>query len=204
MPAWIHGRAEHILAKNPSMPKGEAFAIATQQAHAVGKSPKSYGTLEGRETAKAKYDTPKDDKKTANPGGLKSPKLEKDSGFLETIKNTLTAPIPGTPELLGGAKAGIQQATRFGGRGKGPSEGFKAFQEKRSGIDPVMFHAFADEMRKIAGATITVAPAAVPGPSPTAKQPTRAEAPPLPPLPTGLNVMFAPKPRGAVGNSVPG
>jgi hypothetical protein len=37
MPAWIHNRAEHILAKNPSMPKGEAFAIATQQSHAVGK-----------------------------------------------------------------------------------------------------------------------------------------------------------------------
>lgn len=75
MPAWMHQRAEHILTKNPSMPKSEAFAIATQQSHALGKSPKSYGTLEGRETAKAKYDTPKDDKKTANPGNLSSPKM---------------------------------------------------------------------------------------------------------------------------------
>lgn len=79
MPAWIHDRAEHILAKNPSMPKSMAFALATQQSHAVGKSPKGYGTEEGRETAKAKYDTPKDDKKTANPGGLTSPKMEKKS-----------------------------------------------------------------------------------------------------------------------------
>lgn len=77
MPKWIHDRAEHLLAKNPSMPKSQAFAIATQQAHAVGKSPKGYGTNEGRRTAKAKYDTPKDDKKTANPGQLESAKMDK-------------------------------------------------------------------------------------------------------------------------------
>ncbi len=75
MPAFIHQRAEHISAKNPSMPKSEAFAIATQQSHALGKSPKGYGTAEGRATAKAKYDTPKDDKKTANPGHLESAKF---------------------------------------------------------------------------------------------------------------------------------
>lgn len=75
MPAWIHQRAEHIAAKNPSMSKSEAFALATQQSHALGKSPKGYGTSEGRSTAKAKYDTPKDDKKTANPGGLESAKF---------------------------------------------------------------------------------------------------------------------------------
>lgn len=72
----MHARAEHILAKNPSMPKSEAFAIATQQSHALGKSPKGYGTAEGRHTAKAKFDTPKDDKKTANPGGLTTPRLK--------------------------------------------------------------------------------------------------------------------------------
>lgn len=75
MPEWMHNRAEHILAKNPSMPKSEAFAIATQQSHALGKSPKGYGTAEGKATAKAKFDTPKDDKKTANPGGLTSEKM---------------------------------------------------------------------------------------------------------------------------------
>lgn len=75
MPAWIHDRAEHLLAKNPSMPKGQAFALATQQGHALGKSPKGYGTSDGRERAKEKYPTPKDDKKTANPGGLTSAKL---------------------------------------------------------------------------------------------------------------------------------
>jgi len=66
MPEWIHTRAEHILGKNPSMPKSEAFAIATQQSHALGKSPKGYGTAQGRREAKAKYDTPGDDEKKAS------------------------------------------------------------------------------------------------------------------------------------------
>lgn len=57
------------------MSKSEAFAIATQQSHALGKSPKSYGTVKGRQEARAKFDTPKDDKKTANPGNLESPKM---------------------------------------------------------------------------------------------------------------------------------
>jgi len=82
MPAWMHARAEHILAKNPSMPKSEAFAIATQQSHALGKTPKSYGTAEGKSVAKEKYDTPGDDKRTANPGKLKSSVMLKTSADL--------------------------------------------------------------------------------------------------------------------------
>jgi hypothetical protein len=70
MPQWIHDRARHIQAKNPGMAESTAFAVATQQAHATGKSPKSYGTSEGRQEAKAKYKTPSDDKKTADPGGI--------------------------------------------------------------------------------------------------------------------------------------
>jgi hypothetical protein len=65
MPEWIHARAERLLEKNPSMPKGEAFAIATQQSHALGKSPKGYGTTKGREMAQRKFSTPDDDQKTA-------------------------------------------------------------------------------------------------------------------------------------------
>ena len=51
MPAWIHDRAEHLLAKNPSMDKSTAFAIATQQGHKLGKNPKKYGTKEGKQEA---------------------------------------------------------------------------------------------------------------------------------------------------------
>lgn len=76
MPAWIHDRAEHLLAKNPSMKKSTAFAVATQQSHATGKTPKDYGTREGKSEAKSKYDKPKKEyKKTPNPKNLDSPKL---------------------------------------------------------------------------------------------------------------------------------
>jgi hypothetical protein len=70
MPQWMHDRARHIQAKNPEMPESEAFAIATQQSHALGKSPSGFGTEEGHRKAKLKYTTPGDDKKTADPGGL--------------------------------------------------------------------------------------------------------------------------------------
>lgn len=99
MPAWIHSRAEHILAKNPSMPKGQAFAIATQQSHAVGKSPKGYGTSSGRATAKAKYPTPGDDRKTANPGRLTSPIMEK-KALVERLARLALTDVPGTPRLV--------------------------------------------------------------------------------------------------------
>jgi hypothetical protein len=81
MPQWIHDRAEHIRAKNPEMPQSMSFAIATQQSHATGKTPKGYGTAEGREEAKEKYTTPGDDKKTADPGGL----AEKRAGFFRAV-----------------------------------------------------------------------------------------------------------------------
>lgn len=67
MPAWIHDRAQHILRKNPDMDESQAFAIATQQAHALKKAPKGYGTSEGRAAARRKYRTPSDDVKTADP-----------------------------------------------------------------------------------------------------------------------------------------
>jgi len=76
MPEWIHNRAEHLLAKNPSMNKSTAFAIATQQGHKMGKSPKGYGTKKGKKVARAKYDKPrKEYVRGANPGKLNSPKL---------------------------------------------------------------------------------------------------------------------------------
>lgn len=67
MPKWIHDRARHIQDRNPSMPSSEAFAIATQQAHALNKSPKDYGTVEGRLVAADKYRTPQDDAVQADP-----------------------------------------------------------------------------------------------------------------------------------------
>lgn len=79
MPAWLHQRANHIRAKNPGMPESESFAIATQQSHAAGKTPKDYGTAAGKRQAKKKYDAPKSEyKKTPDPGGVGKAKF---SGF---------------------------------------------------------------------------------------------------------------------------
>jgi hypothetical protein len=76
MPAWLHARAKHILAKNPAMDKQQAFAIATQQGHRLGKNPKGWGTPEGRANAREKYMHPKKMYvKTPNPGNLESSKL---------------------------------------------------------------------------------------------------------------------------------
>lgn len=90
MPQWIHDRAEHLLAKNPKMEKSTAFAIATQQSHRLGKSPKGYGTKKGRKEARQKYDKPrKEYKKTSNPGKLDSPKMpgkpKEASAFLDEL-----------------------------------------------------------------------------------------------------------------------
>ena len=71
MPAWIHDRARHLQAKNPDMSEQAAFAIATQQAHKLGKTPKGYGTAEGKKTAKSKFTSPrKSYVQTADPKGI--------------------------------------------------------------------------------------------------------------------------------------
>lgn len=49
------------------MPESESWAIATQQSHATGHTPKGYGTAEGKHKAKQKYDTPGDDEQQASP-----------------------------------------------------------------------------------------------------------------------------------------
>lgn len=142
MPAWIHARAEHILAKNPSMPKSQAFALATQQSHALGKSPKGYGTEQGRETAKAKYKTPGDDKKKANPGNLKSEKMAmdaitmhafsdelqkiKEAGFLDSVKRIAMTDVGGPKGILQPAGQIAQNA-----KVKKPGADFAAWQAKR-------------------------------------------------------------------------
>lgn len=119
MPQWIHDRADHILSKNPSMPKGEAFALATQQAHAVDKSPKGYGTSEGRATAKAKYPTPGDDKKTAAVYAAFNDELQKIAVSEEYIaRRTRMAAHSAAPERIREFKDNIGeiQSTSYLGR----------------------------------------------------------------------------------------
>jgi hypothetical protein len=141
MPKWIHDRAEHIRSKNPSMPESESWAIATQQSHALGKSPKGYGTVQGRRTAKAKFKTPGDDVKTAGLGEL------------------LTTPIPGTPKLLPHVADSFAHA--IGGLAKKslppvphpPKSLGDIYAARRAAVktsSAVMFGSFVEELEKIA------------------------------------------------------
>lgn len=100
MPAWIHNRAERILSKNPEMDKGEAFAIATQQAHALGKTPSGYGTSAGRREAKAKYRTPSDDQKTASVmWSAFFSELEKEGMAIPKLPTAFKLPAASVPKM---------------------------------------------------------------------------------------------------------
>lgn len=57
--SWIYHRAKRLRKKNPNMSESQSFAIATQQAHKVGRSPKGFRTPQGVREAKAKFDRPK-------------------------------------------------------------------------------------------------------------------------------------------------
>jgi hypothetical protein len=88
MPAWIHDRAKHIRRKNPGMSESQSFAIATQQAHATGNTPKDYGTAEGKRKARRKYDEPPSQyKQTADPKTKKAHDLST-SPAVEAGRNT--------------------------------------------------------------------------------------------------------------------
>ena len=68
---WIYERAKHLRLRNPNMKESISFALATQQAHKVGKSPKDFRTTEGVETAKSKMPGPISEyKKTAALAGM--------------------------------------------------------------------------------------------------------------------------------------
>ena len=55
MPDWIHQRRDHIKKQNPGMDDSMAWALATEQAYAIDKAPKEYGTEKGRKRSKKKY-----------------------------------------------------------------------------------------------------------------------------------------------------
>jgi len=68
---WIHDRAHRIMSESPDTKKETAYAVATQQAHKVGKSPKGFKTSAGVQEAKQKYGLPKKEyQKTAMLAGF--------------------------------------------------------------------------------------------------------------------------------------
>jgi hypothetical protein len=72
--------------------KSIAYALATQQAHRTGKSPKGFRTAEGVRTAKRKYDEPKSHyTRTADP------KRSKSAGVKEAAGPPPSIPTPQFP-----------------------------------------------------------------------------------------------------------
>ncbi len=128
MPAWIHNRAERLLQKNPEMDKGEAFAIATQQAHALGKTPQGYGTSEGRRTAKTKYRSPSEYQKTAEAQVWSAffDEIEKIGQVgASAFKKVMSLPGAARPagNALKGVAGGTGRASALGTHSKGPIPG---------------------------------------------------------------------------------
>jgi hypothetical protein len=78
---WIHDRAHRIMEESPDTPKSMAYAIATQQGHKVGKSPKKFRTSEGVATAKAKFRLPRKE-------------YRKTAGALKTLKTVAKEDLP--------------------------------------------------------------------------------------------------------------
>lgn len=82
------------------MPESQAFAIATQQSHALGKSPKGYGTARGKREAKAKYESPSDDTKAADPGGIGKEAAGPGAVFQQTAQSFMTPLIEDTTRKI--------------------------------------------------------------------------------------------------------
>jgi hypothetical protein len=121
---WIHDRAHRIMEEGkvnekygPDRGKQVAYAIATQQAHKLGKTPKvkgGYGTPTGRREAKTKFDQPrKAYQKTASGagqdlrlpvlGGTKFPTMDSKALPMQRLRSSQKAaevgPAP-TPKKL--------------------------------------------------------------------------------------------------------
>lgn len=90
---WIHDRAHRIMSDSPDTPKSVAYAIATQQGHKVGKSPKAFRTSRGVREAKAKFQLPKKEyQKTAGAEEMMARRLKtlislRDKGYTSDREN---------------------------------------------------------------------------------------------------------------------
>jgi len=112
MPRWIEDRAKHIQKKNPDMDESAAWAIATQQAHKLGKTPKNYGTAEGKRAAKEKYGKPKSEYRKTAQWLRKWAALALPKGLLS---NPLMLPVTGFKNT---ARTGVTGATGLGQLGQ--------------------------------------------------------------------------------------
>lgn len=105
---WIHDRAHRIMEEGKTQDeygaeKGKqvAYAIATQQAHKTGKSPKDFRTSAGVREAKQKYDEPKSEyQKTAMMEGFLDELVKIGGHYSEVITDALGVPGAGLAQWL--------------------------------------------------------------------------------------------------------
>jgi len=113
VPQWIHERAEHLMEKNPSMPKGMAFALATHQSHASGHTPKGYGTSEGKREAKKKYSEPKSHyEQEANPESKEASVSPTLIGFVDELEK-IALSLGGSVSPIKTPRVGIGGASKI-------------------------------------------------------------------------------------------
>jgi hypothetical protein len=155
---WIHDRAKRIMEKGDVQDrygeddgKSVAYAIATQQAHKMGKTPKKkggYGTSEGRSEAKSKYDKPREEyRKTASVPGQDlrtpmtgSPKFPTRDSTAFSNKLLRQSQKVGTPG--GSSGMSIDQLTPNMGTSKGKLPMLKGAEmnDERLKSDPLIQH----------------------------------------------------------------
>lgn len=147
---WIYQRAKHLREKNPDMEESTSFAIATQQAHKVGKSPKGFRTAEGVRTAKRKFRLPiKEYRKTAGwedpafvgntpEGMLRIARRSRDPGSLVDVSQSK---VPGVrAALLKNPATPLMTRRRL--------------EKTGAAMNEDMMRGFADEIEKIGGGMI--------------------------------------------------
>jgi len=107
---WVHDRAHRIMSEGDTKDeygkkkgKSVAYALAVQQAHSLGKSPKDFRTQHGIHEAKQKYDEPKSEyQKTATAAFFDElEEIEKDAFGLKALGLAAALGTAG----MGGAKA---------------------------------------------------------------------------------------------------
>lgn len=123
------------------MDESEAFAIATQQAHALGKSPEGYGTSSGRTAAKRKYRTPQDDQKTASAFMWDAffSELEKVAAFMPPLSSVAKPVASSAAAAVKGFKpSAIPKPASLLGSGTSTAIRGKAATGMASGASPVL------------------------------------------------------------------
>lgn len=125
------------------MDESTSWAIATQQAHRLKKTPKNYGTVEGRKAARSKFKEPKKSyMQTADPKIKKASVLKKLDDFIMTRK--------GQAAILG--TLGLSGAALVAGKRRHKTKEAEERSDMLIPTDMIKLGGFSDELLKIATA----------------------------------------------------